>query len=428
MLSGSIQDPGGYMRLLKYGLNTWTVNAAQTYAGDTYLMGGTMTLNFAAAGAPTTNILYNGLATPGRITMESANLYLQGAAGASNTQNIYKLGFGPGSQITVAPGAGGTMTLNCTANSANGSWQRNPDGNNPGGSLNITIGNGGAVYAGTGGGNQAGLVNNLLTNYGGNVAAITYSGTVGTGATDWASENTANNAVVALGAAGSGGSYSNDDYSAATNNVNITSSTPAPVSPFTVSTLAFRTNQAYNMTLPAGTSSLSARRHPGGEPSRRQNNVTFSGPGNITGGTGNEVILHQYNTGTVTFGSGTIANNGATAVQFTKAGPGTTILLGTQTYTGSTNVSAGTLQLGTGLTGGNTTLSSPTVYISAGGRLVYDNADNQTITTQWTTDGYAQSGNNLDIVQKLGAGTLYLTPAAANSGRVGIEFWGALSA
>ena len=196
---------------------------------------------------------------------------------------------------------------------------------------------------------------------------------------------------------------------------------------FTVSTIALRTNQAYAVNLPTdAASTLSA----GGILVGSQvgsNNVTFSG-GNITGGAGNEVILHQYNTGTVTFGSGGIVNNGATAVQFTKAGTGTTIFTGTKTYTGSTNVSGGTLQLGNGLAGGNGAVSSAQIYISAGAKLVFNNADAQTVTNTLSTDGYARSGNDLDIVQKLGAGTLTMRPTVAgtNGSSVGWQFSGGI--
>ena len=180
VLSGSINETGGNLRLMKYGLGSWTLSGTNNFRGRIWAMGGTLKLDFSAAGAPASDIAWNGVATPGDITMEATNLYLQGAAGVSNTQRAYNLGFAAGSQITVAGGSGGTMALNFTASGSG--WGRSNQSNNPGGTLNISLGSGGAFNAGN---NNAHLINNALTHYNGTVADITFnsfSGAVSTAA------------------------------------------------------------------------------------------------------------------------------------------------------------------------------------------------------------------------------------------------------
>ena len=92
-------------------------------------------------------------------------------------------------------------------------------------------------------------------------------------------------------------------------------------------------------------------------------------------------------------------------MQFTKAGPGTTIITGAQTYTGQTNVGAGILQLGNGIAGNDATLATSGVYIAAGAKLQFNISDTQTWTNTISTDS---AGNYLATLEKTGTGTLNL--------------------
>ena len=69
--------------------------------------------------------------------------------------------------------------------------------------------------------------------------------------------------------------------------------------------------------------------------------------GRITGGTSGATVLtlSGSNTNLNTI-SGTIANGNATSVAITKSGIGTWVLSGTNTYTGATDIAAGTLKAG----------------------------------------------------------------------------------
>ncbi len=82
------------------------------------------------------------------------------------------------------------------------------------------------------------------------------------------------------------------------------------------------------------------------------NNVISGGTLTASNGAGGyEMVVNQYGTGSLTIGSN-IANNGSNALTLTTTGPGTTILNGTNTYTGPTYIVAGTLQVGDGTLAG----------------------------------------------------------------------------
>jgi autotransporter-associated beta strand protein len=94
--------------------------------------------------------------------------------------------------------------------------------------------------------------------------------------------------------------------------------------------------------------------------------------------------------------SGAIVD-GASAGDIVKSGNGTLRLTGTNTYTGGTTVSAGTLLVGNGATSGSIVGN---VKIDTDGTLAFDRSDNVTFA------GNISGGGNL---QKLGASTLTLT-------------------
>jgi autotransporter-associated beta strand protein len=92
------------------------------------------------------------------------------------------------------------------------------------------------------------------------------------------------------------------------------------------------------------------------------------------GGTASDLIFQQYNTtNAVTVNAG-IANNGATALVLTKAGPGTLVLAGTNTFTGIVHVGGGILKFSNVTAAGAGSLgngSTTAVNISNGATLQY---------------------------------------------------------
>ncbi|MEO5913582.1 MAG: autotransporter-associated beta strand repeat-containing protein [Luteolibacter sp.] len=129
---------------------------------------------------------------------------------------------------------------------------------------------------------------------------------------------------------------------------------------------------------------------------------TLTLAGNITSDQVRTLILQGASTGANTV-SGTIINGtGVNSVE--KRGPGVWTLTGTNTYTGVTTISEGTLQLGNGTTDGTIGTSSSVVNNAA---LIYN----------WTTNhtaGYVISGSG--SVTKNGAGTASLTGANTYTG------------
>jgi autotransporter-associated beta strand protein len=162
----------------------------------------------------------------------------------------------------------------------------------------------------------------------------------------------------------------------------------------------------------------------------------------ITGGTlvgataanGGELIVHQLNTqGTLTIAS-TIANNGASATGLTKAGAGTLIFTGSNTYTGNTTVAGGNLTIaGTGAAlPSATVLGGATLQFGDGsgtdgaiatnilnrGTVLINNSNEQVVSTpinaspefNYTTNATSSPTSfTLGTVTKSGAGTLTIT-------------------
>ena len=107
-------------------------------------------------------------------------------------------------------------------------------------------------------------------------------------------------------------------------------------------------------------------------------------------GTNNQtrtLTLGGTNTGANTF-SKVIANNGTGATSLTKAGAGTWVLGGANTYTGATNVNAGTLLIATG---GSLNASSA-VAVNSGGTLGGTGNVNGTVTV--SVGGILSPGNS----------------------------------
>jgi autotransporter-associated beta strand protein len=75
------------------------------------------------------------------------------------------------------------------------------------------------------------------------------------------------------------------------------------------------------------------------------NNPTIISGGTLEGAAGAELVVIQNNSANSLTISSAIANSGVSATAFTKAGPGILYLTGTNTYTGGTYVSGGTLSV-----------------------------------------------------------------------------------
>ena len=115
-----------------------TIGALPTSPGptgtETVWGSGTMYLNFAAAGAPTSNILYNGV-TAAALDMGGGTLEVDGAANTANSQTFSTMQVAAGfSTIKLNPGSGGTVAVTTTTFVTNSG-----DPNNRAQQLNIII-------------------------------------------------------------------------------------------------------------------------------------------------------------------------------------------------------------------------------------------------------------------------------------------------
>ena len=135
-------------------------------------------------------------------------------------------------------------------------------------------------------------------------------------------------------------------------------------------------------------------------------NATGISGGSLTAGSGQELILHQWNNvaGGATTITSAIADNGS-AVTLTKAGPGTVVLDGANTFTGPTYVTAGTLQVGNGDTLGGVNFAQPIIN---NGTLVFNRSDDVAVA------GLISGTGTL-----LKAGTNVLTLSNANNSITG---------
>jgi autotransporter-associated beta strand protein len=245
--------------------------------------------------------------------------------------------------------------------------------------------------------------NAAFTTTSGNVNGIMGGYLTVNGWTDWAANDGAGNVVPFSSVS----SYNTDKYSQPTNNVDVTVLSKAPSSSVTINSLRFNTTPAGTLAL-GGTVTVTS----GGilvTPTLGTAAVTISGgalTASVTTSTDNlaDVCVIQGNTSASFTIASPIVNNGSTPIVLTKGGPGELILTGTNTYTGGTTVTAGTLQLGTGLPGHDSLLAG---NIANNGTLVIDLNGNQSY------GGTISGGGSLT---KVGSGILTLAGTNSFSG------------
>ncbi len=157
---------------------------------------------------------------------------------------------------------------------------------------------------------------------------------------------------------------------------------------------------------------------------------TYVGSHNFSIGTG-AVTLGGSRTVTVsaaTFSVGGAIGDSGSGYSLTKAGAGTLVLTGANTYSGPSNVSGGTLQVGNGSTSGS--LTTYTSNIVSGATLAFDRSDNISINNSFSGTGTVSNigtdtvtltgtGNNTSfggIYAITGGGTLSFSSFASNLG------------
>lgn len=374
--------------IVKSGLGTLrsTTSIAHGYTGTTILNAGTFNLDF--SGSSLNGNMLNVASAP---TFAGGAL---GITGKANTPIAQTLGAttlsAGGSRIVLTPGSGAgttSLTLGAIIRSTGATLGVSLPAST---TLNVPA--------------ATGLTNGILP----------YAVVNGT---DFATQS----GGVVSGFAG----YNPDDYSTAANNVDVISASPAPTT-FGVNSLAFRTAGAKTLTLTGANTAgaILVGSNVGGNATT----VASTAPGDSLRGTaGGELLIHQYNAaagGELTISAPIVDNTSATAL--VKSGPGTLILTGTNTYTGTTFLNGGVLQYASPANIGNSTGA-----ISFGGgtlRWATGNLDNVT-TGRTVTIGvggatFDTNGNDVTLgafgtgsfgpMTKAGAGILTLGTANPN--------------
>ena len=309
---------GGTGLFMKKGAGTLEIASTLTYTGSTLITGGTVKIDAQAGGA---------LASTSPLNMAGGDLYLLGKTTGTTTQTLGSVSMGyadnnfsgvGGSKITVDANGGGGTTLalgtmvNSTVN---------------GGTLNIKVGTGGTVTTTT-----TSVTNGLLGN--GRVVFTDASDVVDfAGISASGTPRTVQAATYTSGLPTSG-STSTVNYSQ-TGDATVTASESVNALKLTTSTTgqSLAIDPGQTLTLTTG-------------------GLLFTGANDysITGGTlksntatNSDLMIHQYGTGNLTIGS--VIADGVGKSVLTKAGDGTLILSGTNTYTGLTLVTGGTLSI-----------------------------------------------------------------------------------
>ena len=332
-IAGAIINGSGTTSLAKAGTGMWTLSGASTYTGTTYVLAGTLGLNFSAATAPVTNIINNS-ANSSALTLNDGTLSLTGKASNINSQRFNGLTALAGSSAIALDANSATslvLTLGALTRAAQGGGT--VDFTLPTGTQNAT--NGVTTTSTTF------LNNNVLTH------AVNGTAFATVGGNDWATLNGTGNIVgysslhaytTTTAAGTTAANYANF-------NIDADSSAGLLDGVITPNTLRFNSAAANTVTLAAGNNIIGA----GGI---LVSSAVGSNASTITGGTlqgsttGKDLVVIQNNPSDGLTIDSVIANNASTT-SLTKSGPGTLTLGGStaNTYSGVTFANAGTLLL-----------------------------------------------------------------------------------
>lgn len=304
--AGGIHGAGG---LTKTGAGTLTLSGASTYSGDTSIGGGTITLDFSASQAPTTDII----SAASSLNLAGGALNLIGGVGEANEQTLNGLDISAGNNRVVSTsGSGGSVTVNFGAITRSG------------GLINFGLPDNG-TFTTT---NADGALGGWATVNGSDYAKVVGGAILAFEDTDYTDKDEA--------ATWANGEYiSDDDGDADGFSGNLTGSVQLAGLRYTQST-ASSVSISTGETLGIDGAIIVA-------PSVGANNQLITG-GSLTGGAGGATLgVLQNSDGNYTIASDIVDNGGATG--FTKGGTGRVTLSGDNTYTGITTLSGGTLRL-----------------------------------------------------------------------------------
>ena len=380
---------GGALSLVKTGIGTQVLTRANTYTGSTTVTAGSLQLDFAATGAPASNIL----GSSSTLVLNGGTLALTGGASAANSQTV--------NGLTVAPGR---STINLTTNATTPQNLLLNVGA-------ITVQNGGTVNFLLPAGTQ-GLSNGIRT-----TSANDASGILGGWATvngnDWASVSGGNivaytgyqqitnfssgenaqgplpnnpNANIKIVDGGTAGDIALGDPSGITDINTLVQAAvgPAVIASGSTATLRLGTQGGILLTTDAGNLTVGAAPN---------NGSVLTAGGSISGTAGQITFTDQVATQVTTVNSIINDNGAGGTVTVVKNGPGTLILAGTTSnYTG-----------GTFLNGGLTRISADRSLGAIPGSVQAGNLTFNGGTLQWATGFNLSSNRGITLLAGGGA-------------------------
>jgi autotransporter-associated beta strand protein len=351
--------------LTKTGQGTWTLNpaSAEPYTGTTTVNGGTLVLDYSNL-ATATNLL----ASTSPLTLGGGTLSMLAKSGGATAQTVgaFKTSNNTGSQLILNGNSGSGVSLTTTGT--------------------VTRGGGSTLSINQSGTTTLTLGTLTLTNTNGLLPWATINGA------DFAKGVAAGGAVTVFNTytgalPATGGALTDDDTLSG-----------SPTQTGSTSFAALKITGSGALTL--GTYNLgTSNNNPvailydgtGG------NSYSINSSTGAIGSNGNELITH-VNNGTLTFN----APIGTTGGAFTKAGNGTLVLGGADTFTGVTNVNFGTLQPG------STTGLSPNSVLNI---ALSGSGGTGGVTAGVNTATVALSGFNSNVAGLAGNGILTNTSA-----------------
>lgn len=348
--------------LTKEGRGTLTLNGTSVATGTTTVNNGTLALNFNAATAPASNILYTGV-TVGNLAMgNSSTLKVIGKTDSTSTQAFTTLTLSNAGSYRITAEQNGATSLNLNFT---GAFTRSVAG----ALLNFDLPTSGVI-------SQVGGANNTLVTGTGSVAYATV------GLSDWAGYATSATTTRNIVGLSSFNGYTSSTATSLTGNADMTGST-------TLSAATAISSLRFNQPLAATISQDSTARilTTGGilvTPNVGANTSTISVATLRAPASAPDLVIIQNNTeGILKITSKISQNASAGTTGLTKAGPGTVLIEGSSAYasgdfTGAIRILDGALQIasGTGTSISNVLFYSTTFTLgSAGssGKLVLGN-------------------------------------------------------
>ena len=395
-------NSGNIGNMYKTNVGTWTLSrSGNTFTGAVSIFGGTLGLNFAAGGAPASNILPTGMP----LGTDYGTLALTGLANTANSQtlgNITESGGAVSFQLTAGSGIGTIgLTLGTLTHTA-------------GGTLDFFL------PSGTQSANGTTASNGVLTTTANTTSNILGAWVTVNGDADFAAVN-ANKSIVAYssytalptsGAGSSTGVYSlagsqNDGSALAFNAIKLTDNDASQALDL----------KSFSLT---GGQNPSAILYAGG--STNSYTIKDSVGGASIGSSNNELILDAASGATLNIASSVQVMGSASTGALTKSGAGTVVINSTNnSYTGTNYIDQGILSIASlGTNGaGNSSVGTGGFTIN-GGTLQYAGAVPVSTTRAITIGG---NGATLDASGVGAANTVTYgaTPTFANNGNGGVQ-------